>query len=58
MHLQVSNSVSDILVTAGLFVDQFDSIANCTQEGLATHTEVSRTIDNHLQTLNLKEECS
>ena len=58
MHLEVSNPVSNILVAGGLLIGQFDSIADCTQEGLATHSEVSRTIDNHLQTLNLKEECS
>ena len=55
MHLEVSNPVSNILVAGGLLIGQFDSFADCTQERLATHSEVSRTIDNHLQTLNLKE---
>ena len=41
VHLQVSNPVSDVLVAGGLLIGQFDSIADCTQEGLATHTEVS-----------------
>ena len=54
-HLEVSNPVSDILVAGGLLIGQFNSFADCTQERLATHSEVSRTIDNHLQTLNLKE---
>ena len=53
--LEVSNPVSDILVAGGLLIGQFNSFADCTQERLATHSKVSRTIDNHLQTLNLKE---
>ena len=54
--LQICNAFCHILVAGGLFIGQLHRVADSTEKGVPTATQMSRVADHHLKTFYLQKE--